>query len=98
MNAPFRLASTDSNRRDRPEGSRHPESAPRRVGTISSATTDALERVHFSRDLADRLLGVAEQQLRLRIVEERIVDAREPGGHRALEHDHRLRLVDLEDR
>src|SRR5215475_7616378 len=46
----------------------------------------------------DRLLRVAEQHHRLRVVEERVLDAGEARVHAALEHDHRLRLVDIQDR
>ena len=46
----------------------------------------------------DGRLRVAEQHRRLRVVVELVFDAREAGVHRALDHDHRLAVVDLEDR
>src|SRR3712207_7681730 len=45
-----------------------------------------------------RVLGVPEQHLGLGVVVELVVDTGETWVHRALEHDDRLRLVDVEDR
>src|SRR5436190_13713920 len=47
----------------------------------------ALQRLNFACDFTHRLLGVAEQHRGLGVVEQRVVDAGEAGGHRALEHD-----------
>ena len=41
---------------------------------------------------------VAEEHERVRLVEERVVDAGKPGRHAALQDDDGLRLVDVEDR
>ena len=48
--------------------------------------------------LRQRVLRVAEQQGRLRVVEQLVLDTGETGAHRALEEDDLLRLGDLEDR
>src|SRR5882757_8281282 len=73
---------------------------PVKTGTavISAPSSLRSERFHIRRELGDRGLGVAEQHHGLRVDEEWVFDPGEPWGHRALEHDGRLRLVDVEDR
>src|ERR1700737_4062356 len=61
-------------------------------------TVARLQRLELLADLTDRLLRVAEQHRRALVVEQRVVDPGEAGVHRPLQHDHRSRLVDVEDR
>ncbi len=67
----------------------------RAVAASRAARSDVLQ---LGDDLRQRLLGVAEQHLRLGVVIELVVDTRVAGAHRALEHDHVVCLIDLEDR
>src|SRR4051812_3008851 len=60
--------------------------------------TRALQRLELLGDLRDRRLGVPEEHRGLVVVEQRVVDAGEAAGHRALEDDDRRALVDVEDR
>src|SRR4051794_17568138 len=63
-----------------------------RLGTSGwpgpAASALPLELLHRREDLPDGRLGVAEQEFRVVVVEERVVYPCEAGVHRALEHDH----------
>ncbi len=54
--------------------------------------------LHLGRDLGGRLLGVREQHRGVVAVEEVVVDSGEAGAQGALDHDHLVRLGDLDDR
>lgn len=58
----------------------------------------ALQRLEFLGYFGDRLLGITEEHRGALGEEERVLDTGETGVHRTLEHDDRLRLVDVEDR
>ncbi len=82
----------------RRDTARNPESwSGRRTGDtrVRPAATAA---EHLRHQLRQRRLRVAEQHRARRRVVQVVVDPGEAGLHRALEHDHLSRLVDLEDR
>jgi hypothetical protein len=54
-----------------------------------------LDRCH---QLGQRFLCVAEQDDRLRIVQQVVIGAGKAGSHRPLEENHVVRLIDIEDR
>src|SRR5918997_5339189 len=77
-------------------------SASPRAGTTTEVeaarTPDPSQRLELLGDIDYRGLGVAEQHRGLLVIEQRVVDAGETAAHRALEHDHPLALVQVEDR
>src|SRR5437870_193262 len=70
----------------------------REAGNRRQETGELVAALHRRGDLAERLLGVAEDHHRLRQHEELVLDARESGFHGPLQHDHRLGLVHVQDR
>src|SRR6478736_9236807 len=56
------------------------------------------EDLEFVCDFGDGFFGVAEEHGGAVGIEQRVLNTGEAGVHRALEHDDRLGLVDVEDR
>src|SRR6202035_1444410 len=56
------------------------------------------ERGELGRDLTHGRLRVTEEHRGLRVEIELVLDPSEAGVHRALDHDHRLAVGNLEDR
>src|SRR5712691_2125234 len=71
-------------------GAPTPQRAPRPPGP--------LEVLDLRHQAGQGSLGVSEEHRRLGIVEQLVLDAREPGVHAPLEHDDVVRLVHVQDR
>src|SRR5205809_4853525 len=84
-------------RRTRPAPHRPPAPATRPPARAAPTEREpSSERLDPRDELRDRVLGIAEEHHRLRVEVELVVDAREARIHAPLEHDDRLRVVDVE--
>lgn len=77
---------------------RDTKKAPTRGYEWTPFRARALQRLELLGYFGDRLLGITEEHRGALGEEERVLDTGETGVHRTLEHDDRLRLVDVEDR